>query len=89
MLVIKLIKKLQALVVYMKAKAVRKQLSIISNCSGRVEDTTDLCEKRIEFAIQMRERLEERAYTKLESDINRIETERKEASRLLEEINSL
>ncbi len=89
MLAIKLIKKLKALVAVLKAKAARKQVGALVKCAERTDTSAELCEKRLQLALKIQENLEDRAYTKLELDTQRIEADRKEAAHLLKEINTL
>lgn len=89
MLAIKLIKKLQAVIASLKAKAVSKQTKKLERCAERTDEVQELCIKRIQFAEALKEQLEDRAYEKLESDTDKNEAERKEAARLLAEVNKL
>ncbi|AHN84686.1 hypothetical protein PV_035 (endogenous virus) [Gutovirus Vc1] len=83
------IKKLQALVAKLKNRVVTKQTRKLEKCAERTDLVHELCIKRVEMAEAIKQHLEDRAYDKLESDVNAVEAERKQAAELLEEVNKL
>lgn len=86
---LKLIKKLKALVAKLQAAAIEKQSRKLMQCAERTDSAHELCIKRVEFAESLRKQLEDRAFEKLESGVNDIEADRKEAAKLLEELKSI
>lgn len=72
MLTVKIIIKLKSFIARLKARAIASQTRALEVAAERVDISTELAEKRVQFALELQEQLEQRAYSKLSSDLKSI-----------------
>lgn len=89
MLTVKIIGKLKGLIGYLKARAITRQTRALEAAAERVDISTELAEKRIQFAYEMKEKLEQRAHKKLTSDFSDINEIKRVAGANLAELEAL
>ncbi len=89
MLIVKLIKKLQAIAEKLKANAIKKQERKLKTAAEDVDIRIELAEKRLAFAEAIQERLIERACVKLESDMQKCNDQKAKVGGKLDQLNSI
>ncbi|CAM0029618.1 hypothetical protein VPHD530_0031 [Vibrio phage D530] len=88
-LVVKVIKKLKAAAANLQAWAIAGKTRKLEVAAMRIDEEQELAAKRVEFSLELQAKLEERAFAKLETGIERANSKKAKVGKELDELAAL